>query len=319
MTRGKGAQIAQTEALLAERLAGSRLLRDEPMSAHTSFGVGGPAALFVEAASPRDVATAIACAREAQLPWHVLGRGSNLLVADTGLAALVVHIGSDMAGVELDRDRGRVLAQAGASNKQVAQAAATAQLAGFEFAHGIPGTIGGAAVMNAGAYDGEFKDVCTQLTCLDPASGRTLELSREQARWGYRTSAVAERDLVVLAAELALEDGDTAAIEARMAELAARRRDKQPLDKKSAGSTFKRPEGHFAGKLVQDAGMQGHSVGAAQVSCKHAGFVVNNGTATAADLLRCIRDVQEAVRERCGVELECEVRQLGFDVPESGY
>ncbi len=290
----------------------STLLFGEPMSAHTSFGVGGPAALFLEAASVADVAAALACAKEAQVAWHVLGRGSNLLVADEGLDALVIHIGEGLSAVKVDAAGRRIVAQAGASDKQVAQAACEAALAGLEFLHGIPGTIGGAAVMNAGAYGGEFKDVCTRVICLDPASGRTLELDREKAGWGYRTSAIARRGLIVLSAELALEPGKRDWIEERMCELAARRRDKQPLDKKSAGSTFKRPQGHFAGKLIQDAGMQGHARGAAQVSSKHAGFVVNNGGATAADIRHCIRDVQEAVHAQSGVELECEVRMLGF-------
>ena len=313
MREAESGRLARLGTLLDERLTGSCLLRDEPMSAHTSFGVGGPATLFVEAACSKDVAAAVACAQEAQVPWHVLGRGSNLLVADAGVQALVIHIGERMAGIEVDQSRAHVRAQAGAPNKRVAQAAADARLSGLEFLHGIPGSMGGAAVMNAGAYGGEFEDVCTHVTCLDPASGRQVVLTRDEAGWGYRTSAIAGRGLVVLSAELTLEHGDTSAIEAMMSELAARRRDKQPLDKKSAGSTFKRPEGHFAGKLIQDAGMQGHSVGAAQVSCKHAGFVVNNGGATAAELLQCIRDVQEAVRGRCGVELEREVRLLGFD------
>lgn len=294
------------------RLEKSALLFDEPMSAHTSFGVGGPASLFLEAGCAADIACAVACAQEAGLPWHAVGRGSNLLVADEGLEALVVHIGTRLSGVEVDADARRICAQAGASDKQVAQAACEAGLAGLEFLHGIPGSIGGAAVMNAGAYDGEFKDVCTRATCLDLASGQVLDISREEAGWGYRTSALASGGLVVLSAELVLEHGEAGAIEGRMRELAARRRDKQPLDKKSAGSTFKRPPGRFAGKLVCDAGMQGHSVGAAQVSPKHAGFVVNNGGATAADIRRCIHDVQDAVRERCGVSLECEVRMLGF-------
>ena len=290
----------------------STLLFGEPMSAHTSFGVGGPAALFLEAGCVADVAAALACAKEAQVAWHVFGRGSNLLVADEGLDALVIHIGEGLSEVEVDAADGRIVAQAGASDKQVAQTACEASLTGLEFLHGIPGTIGGAAVMNAGAYNGEFKDVCTRVACLDPASGRTVELNREKAGWGYRTSAIARRGLIVLSAELALEPGKRDTIEGRMRELAARRRDKQPLDKKSAGSTFKRPQGHFAGKLIQDAGMQGHARGAAQVSSKHAGFVVNNGGATAADIRRCICDVQEAVRAQSGVELECEVRMLGF-------
>ena len=298
---------------LRGRLQNSTLVLDEPMSAHTSFGVGGPAALFLEAGCEADVAAALAFAQEAGLPWHAIGRGSNLLVADGGLAALVVHIGARLAGIDIDAADGRILAQAGASDKQAAQAACEAGLSGLEFLHGVPGSVGGAAVMNAGAYGREFKDVCTRVSCLDPESGRRVELGREEAGWGYRTSAIARRGLVVVGAEFALSPGHRTQIEDRMRELAARRRDKQPLDKKSAGSTFKRPEGHFAGKLVQDAGMQGHSVGAAQVSCKHAGFIVNNGGATASDIRRCIRDVRDAVRERCGVELECEVRMLGFD------
>ena len=198
-------------------------------------------------------------------------------------------------------------AQAGATNKQVASAALEARLEGFEFAEGIPGTIGGAAIMNAGAYGGEFCDVCVALTCVDEA-GRIVTVKREDAEWGYRHSMMDDAGLVVLAATLQLAYGDPCAIQARMDDLAARRREKQPLDMPSAGSTFKRPEGYFAGKLIQDSGLQGYSVGGAQVSTKHAGFVVNTGGATASDVWGLIQDVQREVNRQFGVFLEPEVR-----------
>ena len=285
------------------------ILEDEPMARHTTFEVGGPADYLVEARDEADVAAAIAAAREAGAPWHVVGCGSNLLVSDGGLRGVVVHIGPTMAGIEVD---GAVVrAQAGATNEQVARAALEAGLSGYEFASGIPGSIGGAAIMNAGAYDGEFRDVGVSVSCLTPA-GAMVEVPAEQARWGYRHSMMMDEGWIVLAATLRLQPADPQQIRAKMDDLAARRSSKQPLEMPSAGSTFKRPEGYFAGKLIQDAGMRGHAVGGAQVSQKHCGFVVNAGGATAADVVNVIRDVQAAVKARFGVDLEPEVRMWGF-------
>lgn len=288
---------------------------DEPMSMHTTFRVGGPADCFVTPSSVDEVRSVMLLCRERGVKTYILGSGSNVLVADGGLRGVVVRIGPKLSDVEIAHD-GTVVAQAGATNAKVARAICAAGLAGYEFAAGIPGTVGGAAIMNAGAYDGELRDVATGVTCLDRA-GQLVELTAEQADWGYRRSAIADKGLIVLSVSLQLRAGDPVAIQARMDELAQRRNDKQPLDLPSAGSTFKRPPGHYAGKLIQDAGMQGHAVGGAQVSTKHAGFVVNVGGATAADVARVIADVQAAVFADSGVQLEPEVRFWGFDEPAS--
>ena len=287
-----------------------RVLRAEPMAAHTTFEVGGPAELFFEPADAGEVQAAIAAAKAANVPWRVLGCGSNVLVADAGLEGLCIHLGAAFAQVSV---RGtQVTAQAGATNAQVAEAACGAGLAGYEFASGIPGSVGGAAIMNAGAYDGEFKDVCSSVSCLT-LEGEVVEVGAQQADWRYRHSMMADAGWVVLSATLQLVPYDVAAIRARMDELAAARAAKQPLELGSAGSTFKRPVGYYAGKLIQDAGMQGHTVGGAQVSTKHAGFVVNFNHASAADVRAVIRDVQDAVFADAGVLLEPEVRMWGFD------
>ena len=223
---------------------------------------------------------------------------------------MVIEIGERMAHISID---GSVVhAQAGATNEAVAQAALEAGLTGYEFASGIPGSVGGAAIMNAGAYDGEFKDVAVSVSCLFP-DGTVREIPAEEADWSYRHSMMSDKGLVVLGATLQLASGNKDDIRAKMDDLAQRRSSKQPLEMASAGSTFKRPEGYFAGKLIQDSGMQGHSVGDAQVSTKHAGFVVNTGNASAADVLQVIRDVQAAVADQFGVTLETEVRMWGFD------
>ena len=223
---------------------------------------------------------------------------------------MVIEIGERMAHISIDGSI--VHAQAGATNEAVAQAALEAELTGYEFASGIPGSVGGAAIMNAGAYDGEFKDVAVSVSCLFP-DGTVREIPAEEADWSYRHSMMSDKGLVVLGATLQLAAGDKDEIRTKMDDLSQRRSSKQPLEMASAGSTFKRPEGYFAGKLIQDSGMQGHSVGDAQVSTKHAGFVVNTGNASAADVLQVIRDVQAAVADQFGVTLETEVRMWGFD------
>ena len=258
----------------------------------------------------RDITAAISAAEKADSPWWIVGCGSDLLVSDAGLPGVVIEIGERMAHISID---GSVVhAQAGATNEAVAQAALEAELTGYEFASGIPGSVGGAAIMNAGAYDGEFKDVAVSVSCLFP-DGTVREIPAEEADWSYRHSMMSDKGLVVLGATLQLAAGDKDEIRAKMDDLSQRRSSKQPLEMASAGSTFKRPEGYFAGKLIQDSGMQGHSVGDAQVSTKHAGFVVNTGNASAADVLQVIRDVQAAVADQFGVTLETEVRMWGFD------
>lgn len=297
------------ESTLAQTFANDDVLKNEPMAKHTTFRVGGPVDFLIRPGDATDVAACIQAAQAADVPWRVIGRGSDLLVSDAGLEGVVIEIGERMSRIEIEGDTLR--AQAGATNEEVARAACDAGLSGFEFASGIPGSIGGAAIMNAGAYDGEFRDVAQSVTCLLP-DGTLREIAADEADWSYRHSMMSDEGLIVVAATLKLHADDPAAIQARMDDLAERRVSKQPLEMASAGSTFKRPTGHFAGKLIQDAGMQGHRVGGAQVSTKHAGFVVNTGDATASDIVQVIRDVQEAVLEQFDVELEPEVKMWGF-------
>ncbi|MBR5260244.1 MAG: UDP-N-acetylmuramate dehydrogenase, partial [Eggerthellaceae bacterium] len=239
-----------------------------------------------------------------------IGLGSDLLVADEGVRGLVLKIADNLSDIRVEGTQ--IIAEAGASNEAVAAAAQAAGLSGYEFACGIPGTIGGAAIMNAGAYDGEFKDVAVSLTCLTP-EGDVVEVSAEEADWSYRHSMMDSAGYIVLSAVLQLAEGDPEEIQARMDDLQTRRADKQPLEMPSAGSTFKRPVGYFAGKLIQDAELMGYRVGGAQVSTKHAGFVVNAGGATAADVRQLISDVQDRVFAEAGVRLEPEVRMWGFE------
>lgn len=280
-----------------------------PMSELTTFRIGGPAAVVVEPATTDEAAQVLSACHAAGAEVRVMGLGSDLLVSDAGVDAVVVRLAQRFSGIKVQGTK--LLVDAGASNEQVAQAALAAGLAGYEFASGIPGTIGGAAIMNAGAYGGEFRDVCCGLTCATP-DGRIVEVTAWQACWGYRHSMMGDEGWTVLGAVLQLRPDSAALIRARMDDLAARRAEKQPLDMPSAGSTFKRPAGYFAGKLIQDAGLRGFSVGGAQVSQKHTGFVVNAGGATAADVRELIAQVQQRVFENEGVRLDPEVRMWGF-------
>ena len=295
---------------LIEALGNETVFANEPLYEHTTFQIGGPADAFVTPHSADDINTAIRIARECGAEWHVMGAGSNILVSDDGIRGVVICIGKSMADIQVDGTK--IVAQAGALNKDVAKAACDAGLTGYEFAAGIPGSIGGAAIMNAGAYEGEFKDVCTSVTCLTP-EGEVVEVEAVDADWSYRHSMMSDKGYIILAATLDLVPWNREQIQARMDDLQERRESKQPLELGSAGSTFKRPVGYFAGKLIQDAGMRGHTVGSAQVSTKHCGFVVNLGGASAEEVRAVIRDVQEAVLADAGVHLECEVRMWGFD------
>ncbi len=301
--------VEELHAALAQIFASDDLLLSEPMAKHTTFRCGGPAMFYVRPSEPADITAALKAAADAGAPAWIIGCGSDLLVSDAGLPGVVIEIGQRMASIQIEGTTLR--AQAGATNEAVAAAALEAGLGGYEFASGIPGSIGGAAIMNAGAYDGEFKDVAVSVTCLFP-DGSIAEVPAAEADWSYRHSMMSDKGLIVLGATLQLAKGEPAQIRAKMDDLAQRRSSKQPLEMASAGSTFKRPEGYFAGKLIQDAGMQGHSVGDAQVSTKHAGFVVNTGNASAAQVLQVIRDVQAAVKQQFGVQLETEVRMWGF-------
>ena len=291
-------------------IVGSQNVRpDEPLVEHTTFRIGGPAQWLVTPRSEDEVAGVVSTCEAAGIPWRVLGLGSNVLAPDEGLDGVTLLLADNFAAVEV-LPGGLVRAAAGATNAAVAAAARDAGLAGYEFASGIPGTIGGAAIMNAGAYEGQFSDVAVEVRCLVPSEGswRVANVPAPEAAWGYRQSRMMRESWVVLGAMLQLRPDSPAAIAARMEDLRERRESKQPLEMPSAGSTFKRPEGHFAGALIQEAGCQGLRVGGAQVSTKHAGFVVNVGDATAADVLALIAEVQRRVHETTGVQLEPEVR-----------
>lgn len=281
---------------------------DEPMSRHTTFRIGGNADYFVKPGNADEVAAVIAVCREYSIPYFILGNGSNLLVSDDGYRGMIINIMDNMDSVTID---GRIItAQAGAMLVRVSVMARDNALTGLEFASGIPGTIGGAVYMNAGAYGGEMKNVVKTVRAIDEY-GRIYELDSEKMDFSYRHSIVEERKLIVLEVTLELEHGSREAIDDRMKELAEARRSKQPLEYPSAGSTFKRPEGYFAGKLIMDAGLRGYSVGGAQVAEKHCGFVINKGGATASDVVELIRDVQHDVDDKFGVTLEPEVKMLG--------
>lgn len=280
---------------------------DEPMARHTTFRVGGAADVFFMPESAEQVARALDAARAADVSAVVIGNGSNLLVRDGGIRALVIALGEGFSAIEVDGNV--ILAQAGAPLSRVAAAAQAAGLSGLEFASGIPGTLGGGCAMNAGAYGGQLSDVLIDAQVL--MNGEIGTLSREDMQMGYRTTRPLREGGVVLSARFALEKGDPEAILARMKELNARRRDKQPLNLPSAGSVFKRPEGHFAGALIEQSGLKGRRVGGAMVSEKHAGFIVNAGGATASDVLALIGVIQDEVQARFGVKLETEVRVLG--------
>ena len=286
-----------------------QILINEPMSRHTTFRVGGPADVMFLPESGEQVARALAAAQALGMSAYVIGNGSNLIVRDGGVRGLVIALGEGMGAIL--RDGRIVTAQAGASLARVAAFAQAEGLSGLEFASGIPGTLGGGCAMNAGAYGGQLSDVLIDTEVL--MGGALKTLTREEMQMGYRTTRPLREGGVVLSARFALTEDDTEAIASRMRELNARRRDKQPLNFPSAGSTFKRPEGHFAGALIEGAGLKGRSVGGAQVSEKHAGFIVNAGGATAADILALIRIVQDEVKARYGVALETEVRVIGED------
>ncbi len=294
---------------LRSRLGENRVLADEPMRLHTSFRIGGPADLFVMPSSAEELGEALALCREQKAPYYIIGNGTNLLIADEGWHGVVIQLGKQMSRVTVSGDT--VNAQAGALLSSISKEALRASLTGFEFASGIPGTIGGAAVMNAGAYGGELKDVTETVTVMTP-DGEVRVLPGDRMQFGYRTSIVAEKAYVVLGAVLRLKEGKEEEIRGRMEELKEKRVSKQPLDLPSAGSTFKRPEGNFAGKLIMEAGLSGFCVGGAMVSPKHCGFVVNKGGASAADVCELMKQIRERVYQSSGVLLEPEVKMLGI-------
>ena len=296
--------------LLEERLAPDSVCTDELMSRHTTFRIGGPASVFVTPKSEKDLVTAIEICRSQGAPYFILGNGSNLLVSDQGYDGVVVHIGSDLRDISVEGTE--ITAKTGAMLSQVAHAALAHGLTGMEFAAGIPGSLGGACMMNAGAYGGEMSQILVGVRALDD-KGQIVELAADQLELGYRHSIMMEKQYVVLGARIHLEKGNPEKIQAQMDDLKEKRIAKQPLEYPSAGSTFKRPEGAFAGKLIMDAGLRGLRIGDAMVSEKHCGFVVNAGKATAEDVCGVISHVQQVVMEKYGKELEPEIRFLGFD------
>ncbi len=282
----------------------------EPMAGHTTFRIGGPADCFVQIENKEQLINVQRYLRQVEIPFFVLGNGSNLLVSDKGYRGVLLQVGQKMSRITVE---GNVItAQAGASMSQIARAALEHSLTGLEFASGIPGTIGGGVVMNAGAYDGELSGIVIQVNVVN-GEGDSMELENDSMEFGYRTSIIRNNPFTVTEVLLKLEKGDREQIKAKMEDLAARRREKQPLEYPSAGSTFKRPKGYFAGKLIMDAGLRGFQIGGARVSEKHCGFIVNMGNATAEDVRDVIGEVRERVKERFQVDLEPEILFLGFD------
>lgn len=284
------------------------VIEDYPMKEVTSFQIGGPVDYFIEPRSEEELKDVIVAVERDEMPWMIMGKGTNMVVSDKGIRGAVIRLENYFSDVRVDGMR--VVAQSGASMKKVAEAACEASLTGLEFAHGIPGAVGGAMTMNAGAYGGEMKDVVESVKVMYH-DGTTEVIPGDQMDFRYRNSRVYDEKLVVLEATFILQRGEQAEIQNQMDELWNRRVSKQPLEYPSAGSTFKRPVGYYAGQLIDQAGLRGLKHGGAQVSEKHCGFVINCGDATCKDVVELIRTVQEAVYEKHGVELETEVKVLG--------
>ena len=292
-------------------LGKEQVLFEEPMKSHTTFRIGGPAEVFIMPKSVKQVQMAVKICQEEQIPYFILGNGSNLLVSDRGYRGVIIQMDRNMGEIQVEGTE--IQAAAGALLSSIAVAARRESLTGFEFAGGIPGSLGGAVVMNAGAYGGEIKDVLKEVTVMD-GDGKIFTLPASELEMGYRTSIIKTAGYLVLSARITLSRGKEEDIKARTRELSEMRTQKQPLDYPSAGSTFKRPEGYFAGKLIMDSGLRGYSVGGAMVSEKHCGFVINKGNATAEDVVSLMKHVTEVVQEKYGVTLEPEVKFLGeFD------
>ena len=285
-----------------------RVLLEEPMKLHTTFRIGGPAEIFVMPEGLEEVQRILEICRTEDLPYFILGNGSNLLVSDRGYRGVVIQLDRNFGEVKVEGTE--IHASAGALLSTIAVAARRASLTGFEFAGGIPGTLGGAVVMNAGAYGGEMKDVLRKVMVMDQ-NGKVFEIPAEELQMGYRTSIIKTAGYIVLGAVLSLKEGNLEEIKMLTRKLSEQRTSKQPLEYPSAGSTFKRPEGYFAGKLIMDSGLRGYRVGGAQVSEKHCGFVINAGDATAKDVCELMKHVTETVYEKFGVTLEPEVKFLG--------
>lgn len=283
---------------------------DEPMKKHISFRVGGPADILVKPTTEQQLSDIIKLIKKENVPYLIIGNGSNLLIKDGGIRGVVIEISNNFNHFEIEGNKIKI--QAGALLSVVGKAVLREELKGFEFAAGIPGTLGGALAMNAGAYGGEMKDIVKSVKLMD-TDGNIFEFTNEEMQFGYRRSILSKTDYIVLSAEVELEKGNHEEIKATMMDFTQRRVTKQPLSLPSAGSTFKRPEGHFAGKLIEDSGLRGLTLRGAQVSEKHCGFVVNLGNAKAKDLLELMYVVKSTVNAKFGIMLEEEVKILGED------
>lgn len=291
---------------LTDIMGEGNVLLDEPMSGHITFRVGGNTSYFVEIAEEKQLISVIKLLQKKKIPYYVIGNGSNLIVRDEGFDGVIIRIAGGFSDIRIEGNR--ITVKSGAMLSKTAKTAYDAGLGGMEHLSGIPGTIGGAVAMNAGAYGSEIKDIIVSARVLDRESGEVFELSRDELELGYRHSIIMERSYIVLEAVFKLNDANKVDIKAEMDRCTALRKEKQPLEYPSAGSTFKRPEGYFAGKLIQDAGLAGYTSGGASVSEKHCGFVINKGNATATDVLDVISHIQNVVWEKFGVKLEPEVR-----------
>lgn len=293
---------------IRSRMAPEHILLNEPMKDHTTFRIGGPADCLILPASMEDVAFVFQCLKRHDIPFVILGNGSNVLVLDKGIRGVVIKFNSPISAIR--KKKNTLTAGAGALLRDVSEFAAESNLSGMEFACGIPGSIGGAVFMNAGAYDGEMKNIVSAVRAISP-KGEIVQFAANELDFGYRHSIFQENGCAICEVDLTLTPGNAEEIKEKIAGFTERRESKQPLEMPSAGSTFKRPEGHYAGTLIEQTGLKGFTVGGAQVSDKHAGFVVNAGDATAKDVLELIRQVQDRVFEKHHVKLFPEVRILG--------
>ncbi|MBQ3572980.1 MAG: UDP-N-acetylmuramate dehydrogenase [Clostridia bacterium] len=294
---------------IRKNVGNAAVLINEPMSKHTTFKIGGTADILVEPESADCILAVLEVLKNNNISFFVMGNGSNLLVADSGIKGAVIKISNSMSAAGVDGEY--IEAECGIKLSRLANLAQSSSLTGLEFASGIPGTLGGALFMNAGAYGGEMRDVVKSVTYLDIKSGELKTISGDECEFGYRHSIFSKVDAVIISARLKLASGDAEEIRKTMNELAQRRNEKQPVDKPSAGSTFKRPEGHFAGTMIPDCGLKGYRIGGAEVSRKHAGFIINAGGATAKDVRDLIEYVQDTVEDKFSVRLEPEVRFVG--------
>ncbi len=294
--------------LFLEFLDEKNIKTDEPLANHTTFKVGGPADFFVTVCNKDELSKTIKTAKKAEIPYYILGKGSNVLAGDKGYRGVIITLGGELADIEVTNEK--MIIGAGVSLADAARCAMKNSLTGLEFAGGIPGSVGGALYMNAGAYGGEMSQVVESVTVLD-SDGNIVTIDGKNMEFGYRHSILKEKEMTALSCVLVLQKGNEREIQAKMQELAAKRKEKQPLEYPSAGSTFKRPEGYFAGKLIEDSGLGGYTIGGASVSEKHKGFVINKGDAKASDIKKLIEDVQNIVQLKQGVKLEPEVIMLG--------